>query len=486
MISQELEVKITHLAAEGEKVGAIARQLGVHHDTVLRCLGRSRKKETHDDHERTSVLGPWLPLIDSTLASHPKVRATRICSMLKKRGYTGSVYPVRRYCNKKRPRADKAFLDLQFLPGEFAQMDWASFGKIKVGGKHERKLHLFLMVLAYSRSLYGRFFYDMSTARVLEGHTLAFAYYGGCPRHCLYDNMKSAVIEHVGEGVRFNSDLLDLAKHYGFMPRACNPRSGWEKGRIERSVRYVRENFFEARQYNDLDDLNAQFEDWLKNESMERPWPEDQLLTVRDAAKHELLNPLPAETYDPYEEHQVRVDKKAMIQFDTNRYPVEPEHTGRSLILRASHSTVRVMTEATTLHTYTRLWTKHGIHREPWHQSEIAKVRKIKEHRAARSILEKSIACGHELLLRWSELDENIQNSSKHILELIRMYGAPQVETAAQLALENKTPRSCSIAQILAETNAEPKQQVRLRLSKDIPELTVEWPSTSDYDDLYS
>lgn len=485
MISQELEVTIINLSKEGWKVGAIARQLGVHHDTVQRCLDRGPQKESGNDPERATVLERWLPLIDTTMAKYPKVKATRLLSMLRQRGYKGSVYPLRRYCHKNRPRPDKAFLDLQFLPGEMAQIDWASFGDIAVG-KHRRKLHLFLMVLAYSRSLYGRYFHDMSSARVLEGHTLAFAHFGGCPKQCLYDNMKTAVIEHVGEGVRFNSDLLDLAKHYAFMPRACNPRSGWEKGRIERAVRYVRESFFEARHFEDLDDLNQQFEEWLRTASPERPWPEDELLTVREAARLELLSPLPDEVYDPYEERQVRVDKKAMVQFDTNRYPVDPEYAGRNLILRASHSTVRIMTEKTTLHAYPRLWTKHETHREPWHQDKIAKLRKIKEHRAARSVLEKSLAAGKTLLLRWAELDENIQNSSKQVLDLIQRYGADQVQTAAVLALDNGTPRACSLAQILAETAPEPRHPVQLRLSTDAPELNIEWAKTSEYDDLYS
>lgn len=484
MISQDLEVRIITLSQEGWKVGSIARELGVHHDTVRRCLDGRHQKECPEEPERSSLLEPWLPLIDTTLASYPKVRATRLYSMIKKRGYGGSIYPLRRYCQKNRPRPAKAFLDLQFLPGEVAQIDWASFGSMAVG-KHRRKLHLFIMVLAYSRSIYGRFFHDMSSARVLEGHVLAFAHFGGSPRQCLYDNMKTAVTEHVGEGVRFNSDLLDLAKHFAFMPRACNPRSGWEKGRVERAVRYVRDNFFEARQFQDIADLNQQLEEWLRTEAMDRPWPDDELLTVRDAAAHEALSPLPAEPYDPYEERHVRVDKKAMISFDTNRYPVDPEYAGQILMLRASHSVVRLMTETTTLHTFPRLWTKHEVHREPWHQDKIAQKRKIKEHRAARSVLEKALASGRDLLLRWAELDDNIQNSSRQVLDLIRLYGAEQVETAAQLALENGTPRACSLAQILAETADEPKQPIRFKLSEGIPDLKVERPSTSDYDELY-
>jgi hypothetical protein len=297
--------------------------------------------------------------------------------------------------------------------------------------------------------------------------------------------MKTAVIEHVGEGVRFNSDLLELAAHYSFMPRACNPRSGWEKGRVERAVRYVRENFFEARSFDNLEDLNQQLAVWLDTDAMERKWPDEHLLTVRDAFKQENLHALPSEPFDPYEERTVRVDKKAMIQFDCNRYPVAPEHAGMQLILRATHTTIKVMSENKTLHTYPRLWTKNETLMVPDHQQEIARKRGIKKHRVARSALERTLSCGRELVLRWAELEESLQNSARRVLELVERYGKESVATAARLALDNGTPRACSIAQILAECESAPSPPVHIKIENNLPDLNIEWPSVSSYDELY-
>jgi transposase len=430
------------------------------------------------------VIEPWLSLITTTLEKHPKIRSTRLHTMLRQRGYKGSIYPIRRYCSQNRSRKEKAFLDLHFTPGEMAQVDWADFGSISMG-KYRRKLNLFIMVLAYSRRIFGHFFHDMCSSRVLEGHVLAFSYFGGVTRHVLYDNMKTAVIEHVGEGVRFNNDLLEIAKAYAFMPRACNPRSGWEKGRVERAVRYVRENFFEARSYENLNDLNMQLKAWLNTDAMDRDWPDDRLLLVRDAFDLENLGSLPSESFDPYEERTVRVDKKAMIQFDTNRYPVHPEYAGKQLVLRATHSNIRIMTENKTLHNYQRLWSKNETLLVPDHQEEIARNRKIKKYRVARGALETSLSCGKELVLRWAELEDNIQRSSKQILELVTLYGAESVETAARLAIDNGTPRACSIAQILAECHAKPSPNIQVKLQSEVPEMNIEWSPVSVYDDLY-
>jgi transposase len=484
LISKETVVQIKSLSREGWKIGSIAKELGIHPTTVQRHLDKSVSKEPSDESAKASLLDPWISLLETTLEKHPTVRATRLQSMLRERGYKGSIYPIRRFCRKNRSGRQRAFLDLSFTPGEMAQVDWADFGRISIG-KYHRKLNLFLMVLAYSRRIFGYFFHDMCSARVLEGHTRAFSLFGGCTRLVLYDNMKTAVIEHFGDGVRFNSDLLELASHYSFIPRACNPRSGWEKGRVERAVRYVRENFFEARNFDNLEDLNQQLAVWLNTEAMDRKWPDDHLLTVRDAFKQENLHDLPSESLDPYEERTVRVDKKAMIQFDCNRYPVAPEYAEMQLIVRATHATIKVLSENKTLHIYPRLWTKNETFIVPDHQQEIARTRGIKKHRVARSALETTLSCGHELVLRWAELDESLQSSARRVLDLVEKYGKESVETAAKLAIDNGTPRACSIAQILAECTSAPSAPIHIKTENNLPDLDIEWPSVSSYDELY-
>ncbi len=59
------------------------------------------------------------------------------------------------------------------------------------------------------------------------------------------------------------------------------------KGRAERSIRYIREAFFAAREFSDLDDLNAQACVWCEGQASDRPWPEDSRLSVREAFEPE-------------------------------------------------------------------------------------------------------------------------------------------------------------------------------------------------------
>jgi transposase len=99
----------------------------------------------------------------------------------------------------------------------------------------------------------------------------------------LYDNLKSAVLERVGDAIRFNPTLRDFSAHWRYEPRPVAVARGNEKGRVERAIRSVRSSFFAARTYRDLQDLNRQAEVWASGEAMERPWPEDSARTVRDA-----------------------------------------------------------------------------------------------------------------------------------------------------------------------------------------------------------
>ena len=68
-------------------------------------------------------------------------------------------------------------------------------------------------------------------------------------RALLYDNLKSVVLERNGDAVRFHPRLLELAGHYHFAPKPCAPYRGNEKGKVERTIRYLRDSFFAARRF---------------------------------------------------------------------------------------------------------------------------------------------------------------------------------------------------------------------------------------------
>ncbi|WP_239014289.1 hypothetical protein [Archangium violaceum] len=148
MVTDEQRARIRRLYfAEHWKVGTIAAELGVHHDTVRGALEVERFVRT-TARVRPTMLDPYRDLIAQTLAQHPKLRATRLYEMLRARGYQGSALQVRRYVARHRPVSSaEAYLRLSTLPGEQAQVDWAHFGRLRIGGA-ERPLCAFVLVLS--------------------------------------------------------------------------------------------------------------------------------------------------------------------------------------------------------------------------------------------------------------------------------------------------------------------------------------------------
>src|SRR5262249_58303459 len=109
----------------------------------------------------------------------------------------------------------------------------------------------------------------------------------------LYDRMKTAVIGEDPDGlVIYNRALVDLARHYGFQPRACRPYRPKTKGKVERPFRYIREDFFLGASFRNLDDLNIQLCRWLDTVAKPQLHATTQRI-VNEAFAHENPTPKP-------------------------------------------------------------------------------------------------------------------------------------------------------------------------------------------------
>ena len=344
-VTTEETAKILRLHhAERWPVGTIGAQIGRHHDTIERVLAQSGL-EVHKQSTRGRLVDPFIAFLKETLAKYPRLRASRLWSMAKARGYTGSKNGFRAIVSRLRPRrAAEAYLRRVVLPGQEAQVDWAHFGKLTIG-RATRDLWAFVMVLSYSRLRFLRFSVRAAMPSFLAGHVESFRFFGAAPRTNLYDNLKSAVLEREGDAVRFHPTLLALAGHYRFEPRACAPYRPNEKGRVERAIRDARENFFAAREFKSLADLNGQARVWCLEIAKERKVP-DARDTTCDAAfleERSKMIELPGDDFPVEERVEVRVGKTPYVRFDKNDYSVPHTHVQRSLTAIATDDRVRVV-----------------------------------------------------------------------------------------------------------------------------------------------
>ena len=280
---------------------------------------------------KPSKLDPYKHLIDMWLEEAP-YSAVRIHEKLMEQGCDCKYTIVRQYvATRKAALNEKATVRFETMPGLQGQVDWGFFENYKVLENGEsRKLYCFLMVLGYSRMRYIEFVTDMSTTTLIKCHINAFRYFDGYPEEILYDNMKQVVVKRMlkQSESELNKQFEDFAGFYGFKPILCRPYRGQTKGKVERTVRYVRENFMLGIRYHSLADLNSQAHAWcnkinakIHGTTNERPI---------DRLADEKLLPLKRE-YIIDRINLRRVEKDCLISYAGNKYSVPAEYVGRDV-----------------------------------------------------------------------------------------------------------------------------------------------------------
>jgi len=491
-ISPELEAKILrYFHVEKWLVGTIARQLGVHHGTVDRVLSQAGLPKAARPH-RASMIDPFLPFIVETLAQFPGLTASRLYAMVRERGYPGAEDHFRHLIAHHRPAPQpEAYLRLRTLPGEQGQVDWGHFGKITIG-KAIRTLMAFVIVLSFSRRVFLRFFLDARMSNFLRGHEAAFQAWEGLPRILLYDNLKSAVLERQGQAIRFNPTLLEFAAHYRFNPRPVAVARGNEKGRVERAIRYVRDNFFAARSWSDLNDLNAQADAWCAGQALERPCPEDRSISVREAFTQECsqLLALPDNPFPTDEREEVSVGKSPYVRFDLNDYTVPHTHVRRTVTVVASPTEVRVLDGSEVIARHERSYDKDKQVEDEAHIAELtARKRQARHHRAQDRLIQ-AAPSSQDLLTRAAARGDNLGSLTAALLRLLDRYGATELEAAIGEALSRGVPHPNAV-RLSLERRREQREQapplaVELPADPRVKTLVVRPHKLDEYDQLHT
>ena len=489
MISPEQEALILRLFhAEKWRVGTIADQLRVHRDVVMRVLEKAGALAAQV--QRPSLVDPYIPFIAETFKQYPDVTAARLYDMVKERGYTGRPDHFRHLVAPLRPaRPVEGYLRLKTLPGEQCQADWAHFGKIAFG-KFQRTLWAFVMVLSFSRAIFLRFYPGASSFYFTLGHVEAFNFWTGSVRTVLYDNLKSVVLERRGDAIRFHPNILALAAHYHFEPRPVAVARGNEKGRAERSIRFIRDSFFAAREWKDLEDLNRQADEWCRGRAIDRPWPEDRTIQVKDAFEQEKpkLLLLPGDPFPAEERQEVVVGKTPYVRFDRNDYSVPHPLVRKTLVVSATLDTVRILNGAEVVARHPRCFDKGQIIEDPKHIEELVQEKKKARKERGVDRLQRAAPASEEFLVRLAARGENLGSSVARLLRLLDTYGADELASAIAECLKKDVPHPHAVRHVLEKRRQDQGQDpvLPLVLPDDVRvrDLVVPPPSLHPYDNL--
>jgi len=294
-----------------------------------------------------------------------------------------------------------------------------------------------VMVLSYSRQLFLRFYLGAAMNYFIRGHVEAFAAFNAVPRVLLYDNLKSAVLERAGDAIRFNPTLLELAAHYRFEPRPVAVARGNEKGRVERAIRFVRDAFFAARPFRDLDDLNAQADAWCQGAAADRLCPEDRARTVRTvfAEEQPRLLALPENPFPTEERIEVSVNKTPYARFDWNDYSIPHTHVRRTLTVLATLDTVRILDGQMLLAMHPRSFDRGQQIEVPAHIEALVSHKRAARENRAQDRLHHAAPSAQLLFLRAAERGVHLGVLTRGLLALLASHGASALEAAIAAAL---------------------------------------------------
>jgi len=237
-------------AVDGLSQRQIAKQLKVSRKTVKKYCDGSVLPGTRKEYQveknplRAAIENEIVKIINENkdAPSKQKLNAKVIWQILIKAGFSAGESTVRKYIQEMRIDKPDIFIPLEFEPGEALEFDWgdayAYIDKIKT------RVSVFCAVLPYSYGIFSAVFPDKTSSSFFTGHVMAFEHFGGVPLRCIYDNLKSAVLEGSGKDAVKQEKFKKLEAHYAFEGVFCNAASGWEKGSIENLVAIVRQIAF--------------------------------------------------------------------------------------------------------------------------------------------------------------------------------------------------------------------------------------------------
>jgi transposase len=242
MLTQEQAVEIRVLRRRGLGLRAIARELGCSRTTVKRYLRDEAAARYGPRQPRPTKLDAHKPyLLERIAAARPRwIPAVVLLREIRERGYAGGVTQLKAFINPMKQARIDPVVRFETEPGEQMQAD---FTVIRRG---RDPLLAFVATLGYSRASWVRFTTGEDAATLCGCVREALQFFGGSPRHVLFDNAKTMVVERdtYGQGKhRWHRQLLALADEYGFGLKACRPYRAKTKGKVERFNGYLKGSF---------------------------------------------------------------------------------------------------------------------------------------------------------------------------------------------------------------------------------------------------
>jgi hypothetical protein len=288
--------------------------------------------------------------IEAWLGGEPGKRGlqlTKVHQLLSRDGIEVSYSSLHRYaverCGFGRSRATVRRAEVR--PGELAEVDFGRLGRVFDPERQRHRMAWALVVtLGYSRHQYVHVTYTQKLVDLIDGLEDTWEFLGGCPERAVLDNLTPAVRKPDRYDPFFQRTFEEYARHRGFVIDAAVV--GHPKGKpvVERSVPYVRENFFRGEQWMDLAHVQREARRWcLEVAGMRRHGTTQQHpLVVFEQEEKQALRRVQGERFDTPQWAECLVHPDHHIQFLKALYSVPTRYLRKKVTVRGDRSLVRV------------------------------------------------------------------------------------------------------------------------------------------------
>jgi hypothetical protein len=296
--------------------------------------------------------------------------------------------------------------------------------------------------------------------------------------------MLTAVTERTGSLVRFNDSFLGFLLPFGITPVACNIRAPYEKGKVERSIHYIRHNFLPLKEFSNLSDVQNQVIKWLNNIANIRVHNTTGEVPVKRLEKNRLKT-LPDITRDYRETHTLYVHKDFAVRFDCNTYTVPPWAIGKNAVLKADRQKIWVYYKTRCIAVHDRSWDKKNRIELEAHK---AQIHKLKKRRLADKNVLAFLSLGQTALDYLNKLEKAKSPLKKNIAKILLLqdeYGASKIVYALDKALGLKLYGADYIQNILYQDKAPKINHPPVRLKENnLNDIRLCSPNLAEYDAL--
>lgn len=275
-----------------------------------------------------------------------------------------------------------------------------------------------------------------------------------------------------------------------FEPTPCNIRAGWEKGKVENGIKYIRSAFLAGRLISSWAQIQKEAVLWRDQEAnlrlhgTTRERPMDRFSTEKP-----MLQPLPPQPYDTAIIRSVKPNSQALFHFESNRYSVPCSLLGRDLTLKVSPHTLEIFDGLTRVAHHLRSYEKYQIIENPHHYEGILAQRKkaqaTKTHESFLALRPEA----KEYLAGLMATELHVHSHLAKIQKLVALYGKSAVASALLHALSFKAFGAGYIQRILlqqrAAKNIPEPQPIILSRKPQWNQLAVEQTDLAIYDQLF-